>query len=166
MKLKAQPLTAQDFAPFGEIVTLPQHRQPTGSLEGLDFWADLVPLQNIGAPYGVGYATLDKRPFVQTCAERHMQTQELLHAIGGDMIVVVGPPDYPDEPNRLPPMESFRAFRVPAGDTVIMKPGVWHWAPFAAGGPMRLLVIYKANTGQTDVGYADFPPGKVLEIEP
>ena len=62
-------------------------------------------------------------------------------------------------------MESFRAFRVPAGDTVIMKPGVWHWAPFAAGGPMRLLVIYKANTGQTDVGYADFPPGKALELE-
>ena len=165
MKLKVQPLNAQVFAPFGEIVALPQQRKPSGSLEGLDFWADLVPLQDIGAPYGVGYATLDKRPFVQTCAERHMGTQELLHAIGGDMVVVVGAADHPDEPNRLPAMEGFRAFRVSAGDTVIMKPGVWHWAPFAATGAMRLLVIYKADTGQTDVGYADFPPGKTLELE-
>jgi ureidoglycolate lyase len=120
---------------------------------------------DVDGGYGIGYATQAKRPFVQTCAERHMQTPELLLPTGGDMIVAIGAPDHLQEPARLPGPARFAAFRVPEGNAIIMKPGVWHWAPFAVDATIRLLVIFKAGTSQNDVTVVDFPREGVLELE-
>ena len=164
MKLKAQPIGASAFALFGQVVSIPQ-AEPTASLEGMDFWAGVATLPDLGAAYGVGYATQAKRPFRQTSVERHLKTPELLMPVDGDMIVVVGPPDYLDEPQRLPAPERFVAFRVAEGQGVIFKPGVWHWAPFAVDATIRLLVIFAAGTPQSDAVVVAIPPDGVLEIE-
>jgi len=164
MKLKVQPLNAEAFAPFGQVISAPD-REPTARLEGMDYWAGVAELPDLGASYGVGYATQAVRPFAQTCAERHMRTPELLFAVGGDMVVAVGPPDHLDEPERLPPPEHFAAFRVPEGVGVIFGPGVWHWAPFAVERTIQLLVIYKAGTAEADGVVAEFAPEDVLNIE-
>jgi ureidoglycolate lyase len=164
MKLKVQPLSAQAFAPFGHIVTQPN--TPSGAGLGfLDFWPDLAPLPDTGGPYGVGYITVEPRPLVQSCAERHMHTAECLVPVGGDMLVVVGPPEHLDRPDMLPPPQDFAAFRVAEGEAVILHPGVWHWAPFAAEGPIRGFVIYKAGTSESDVVFREFAPEATLEIE-
>jgi ureidoglycolate lyase len=166
MKLKAQPLSAEAFAPFGQVVSLPT-TDPTASVEGgtLDYWADVVTIPDLGGPIGAGYATVVKRPFVQTCAERHMHTPEFLQPAKGDMIVVVGPPLYPENPEQLPPLELFAAFRVAEGQAVIVNPGVWHYAPFAIDNPISFTVLFKAGTSQDDVAFVDFSADGVLEIE-
>ena len=105
------------------------------------------------------------RPGVQKNAERHMNTPELLMPIGGDMIVVVGPPDYPKEPERLPEPSRFRAFRVTEGTAIVFKPGVWHWAPFAVRKTIRLLVIYVAGTSESDATVVDLDPEQYLEFD-
>ncbi len=165
MRIKAEPLTEEGFAEFGRVVSVPA-AEPSARLEGLEFWADITLFPPVDGPIGVGMARLTKHPFVQNCAERHMRTSEYLHALDGEMIVVVGPPEHPEQPRRLPDLARFRAFRVPAGDGVIMRPGVWHWAPFAVSGPTRMVVLFRAGTSGDDAAVVDFPAGSALEVEP
>ena len=166
MKVKLQPLSAEAFAPFGQIVSRPT-TEPDARVEGgaLHYWADVMVLPPFGGPVGVGYATVAPRPLVQTCAERHMHGPEMMQAAFGDMIVVVGPSLYPDEPDRLPPLEEFRAFRVAEGQAVAYYPGVWHYAPFAIDRPLCLTVLLKAGTIDDDAVFVDFSAYGALEIE-
>ena len=96
MKLEVQKITPENFADFGVLVA-PGDRKPTAELEGMSFWADLASLPDLSKEYGLGYATQAVRPNVQKNAERHMETPELLLSTGGDMVVVVGPADFPDD---------------------------------------------------------------------
>jgi ureidoglycolate hydrolase len=164
MKLKVQPLTGGAFELYGQVIAAPK-TEATAHLPGMDFWVGVAELPDLGAPYSVSYATQEKRAFIQRSAERHMQTPELLMPIGGDMIVVVGAPDYPEQPERLPSPERFAAFWVKEGQGVIFKPGVWHWAPFAVKEKIMLLVVYTAGTAQNDALVVDLPPEAVLEVE-
>lgn len=163
MKLKVKPLDAAAFAPFGSILARPA-ATPTAELgEGeLRYWADVVTLPDLGGPVGLGYATLAVRPFVQACAEQHVHSPEVLQPIAGDMIVVVGPATAAGD---LPPLDRFAAFRVAQDQAVVLKPGVWHYAPFAIDGPMAFTVLLRAGTNRDDAIFADFPAGGVLEIE-
>jgi ureidoglycolate lyase len=164
MKLDVKKITPENFADFGVLVA-PGDRKPTAELEGMTFWADLASLPDLGKEYGLGYATQAVRPNVQKNAERHMETPELLLSTGGDMVVVVGPPDFPEEPERLPAPERFRAFQVPEGVGVLVKPGVWHWAPFAVSGTVRLLVIFASGTSDSDAVVKDLEPEEYLEFD-
>jgi ureidoglycolate lyase len=163
MKLKAKTLDAAVFAPFGSVLARPTVA-PTAELgEGeLRYWADVVRLPDLGGAAGLGYATLAMRPLVQTCAEQHVHSPEVLQPIGGDMIVVVGPAT---PAGQLPPLDRFAAFRVPQDQAVVLKPGVWHYAPFAIDRPMAFTVLLKAGTNRDDAIFAEFPAGGVLEIE-
>jgi ureidoglycolate hydrolase len=163
MVLTAQELSASSFQPFGQVIAAPS-RTPTASPAGMEYWADVARLPELGRPYAIGYATQELRPFRQSCAERHMKTPELLFVAGGDMVVIVGPADHPSEPSRLPTLAAFAAFRVEEGSGVLFGPGVWHWAPFAVSRPIRLLVVYSAGTAESDAVVADFPGGGYLEV--
>jgi ureidoglycolate lyase len=166
MKLKVKPLTAETFTQFGQVVSRPSSA-PDASVEGgtLDYWADVVTAPDLGGPLGVGFATVIPRPFLQTCVERHMHGPEILQPAFGDMIVVVGPPLYPDEPDRLPPLEQFEAFRVAEGQAVVFNPGVWHYAPFAIDRPVCFTVFLRAGTLTDDAIFVDFSADDILEIE-
>jgi ureidoglycolate lyase len=165
MKVRVRPLDADTFAPFGLVVS-PPPGEPTAVVDGaLKYWADVVTVPHITEPIGVGYCTVAKRPFIQTCAERHMHTAELLQPMKGAMIVVVGPAVHPEQPRQLPPLDGFAAFRVEEGQAVVLNPGVWHYAPFAVNAPICLTVIFKAGTSQADAIVVDFPAGDILEIE-
>jgi ureidoglycolate hydrolase len=165
MLLSVKALSAEAFKPFGERIAAPKGK-PTASLPGMDYWADLARLPLLERPYGIGYATQDIRPFRQTGAERHMKTPELLLPVRGDMVVIVGPPDNPQEPSRLPPLSRFSAFLVKEGEGVLFAPGTWHWAPFALRRAIGIFVIYSTGTAESDATVVDFPKGEVLEFTP
>ena len=164
VKLKVREATPESFAPFGDLVA-PGDRESTVRLEGMEYWADLARIPSQGRDLGLGFATQAVRPPVQKTAERHMNTPELLLATGGEMIVVVGPPNHPEEPGRLPAASRFQAFRIPEGVAVVFRPGVWHYAPFAVSETIRLLVIYVAGTSESDATVVDFPPDQHLELD-
>jgi ureidoglycolate lyase len=164
MKLKVQQLSAEAFGPYGAVIAAPE-AEPTARPEGMEYWAGVSTLPDLGVAYSVGYATQAVRPFIQRMAERHMKTPELLMPVGGGVVVVVGPADYPDEPLRLPAAARFGAFRVAEGHGVIFRPGVWHWAPFAIDRPIALLVIYAARTAEDDAVVVELRQDAVLELE-
>ncbi len=81
---------------------------------------------------------------------------------GGDCLVYVGPPEHPDEPTRLPPLESFRVFRLQAGQGVLINQAVWHGAPLALDKPLNVVVALLHNTGRQDGHVVRFEDQPVL----
>jgi ureidoglycolate lyase len=155
MQIQAEALTGSAFAPFGEIIQRPS-QDPTAVGPGWQWWGETVSLPGDGRPFGIGFLQLQPVAPRFDWAERHMRSHELLVPIGGDCLVYVGPPDYPDQPDRLPALEQFRVFRVQEGQSVLLHPGVWHGAPLAVDAPMNVVVLLLEQTGNIDTSVVRF----------
>lgn len=163
MKLKIENLTVEAFAPFGEVITQPERGQDAQG-PGWTWWGENHVLAGSDRQYGIGYLDLQPAELSFNWAERHMHSDELLVPMGADCLVYVGPPDYPDEPDRLPQLERFRVFRLRQGQGVLLGKGVWHGAPMALDQPLNVTVLLLKGTGKNDghvVRFEDTP----VEIE-
>ncbi len=150
MKLPIQALTAETFAPFGDVIRQPA-RANDASGAGWQWWGELVQMAGGRRPYAIGYLDLKPAPLTFDWAERHMESDELLVPLGADCLVYVGPPAYPDQPDRMPALDQFAVFKVPKGQAVLLKKGTWHGAPLAADTPTNVLVVLLHNTAQQDL---------------
>jgi ureidoglycolate lyase len=155
MQLRIQELTPDAFAPFGEVIGQPA-RAADASGPGWRWWGETALLAADRRPYGVGYLDLQPADLRFDWAERHMRSAEMLISAGGDCLVYVGPPEFPEEPGRLPPLERFQVFRVPQGQGVLLHPGVWHGAPLALDRPLNLVVLLLQGTGASDTSVVRF----------
>ena len=163
MKLKLEELSAEGFIPFGQVVEQP-HRPADAEGAGWTWWGENLLLAGTGENYAIGYLDLEPAPLCFDWAERHLDSDELVIPLGGDCVVYVAPPDYLDEPGRLPSWDRFQAFRVPSGKAVLLGKGVWHGAPLALGHPAKALVLLLHSTGQRDAHVVHFAEQPV-EIE-
>jgi ureidoglycolate lyase len=157
-----EPLSAEAFAPYGRVIERPQ-REHDAEGPGWRWWAETALIAGDGRPVGVGYldlAPVDRR---FDWAERHMRTQEAVLPTSSDVLLYVGPPDYPDEPGRLAPLDRFRVFRIPAGSGVVMDRAVWHGAPFTVDEAAAAIVLILEGTGRTDVALVRFEPVEIAE---
>jgi len=157
MELAAEPLTADAFAPYGRVISRPE-RPNDASGPGWTWWAETALLSGDGRAMGVGYLDLEPGTRSFDWAERHLRTQEAVLAMSTDILLYVGPPEHREEPLRLPPVETFRVFRVPEGGGVVMDRAVWHGAPFAVERPGTAVVLILEGTGRTDVAKVSFDP--------
>jgi len=163
MKLKIEDLAVESFTPFGEVITQPAREHDAKGLGWL-WWGENLTLTGGDRKYAIGYLDLVPAELTFDWAERHMHSDELLIPMGGECLVYVGPPDYPDEPDRLPPLERFRVFRLREGQGVLLGKGVWHGAPMALDEPINVTVLLLKDTGKIDghvVRFEDTP----VEIE-
>jgi ureidoglycolate hydrolase len=154
--LPVRELTDEAFAPFGTVVrTPPRSQDATGP--GWRWWAETVVLEDDGRRWSVGYLDLEPAPPARfDWAERHLRTQEAIVPVSGECLVYVAPPDHPEEPERLPPFDDFKVFRVPAGSGVVMHRAVWHGAPIAEGEPAKAIVLLLEGTGRDDITVVRF----------
>jgi ureidoglycolate lyase len=151
MKLKIEDLTVESFTPFGEVITQPARAQDAAG-PGWTWWGENHVMTGGERNYAIGYLDLQPAELSFDWAERHMHSDELLIPMGGDCLVYVGPPDHPGEPDRLPPLEHFRVFRLRQGQGVLLGKGVWHGAPMAVDKPLNVTVLLLKDTGKVD-GY-------------
>jgi ureidoglycolate lyase len=151
MKLQIQNLSQEAFAPYGEVIELPD-RPADASGPAWQWWGNLMTMTEGERPYAVGYLTAAPAEMQFDWAERHMQTDELIAPLTGDCLVYVAPPDHPDEPDRLPGQDRFSVFRVRSGQAVLLRRGVWHGAPMAETGLVRVLIVLQQDAGSRD-GY-------------
>jgi ureidoglycolate hydrolase len=93
-----------------------------------------------------------------------MKTGKFYLPISGDMILVLGPAEYPGEPGRLPDPSCFKAFRVCEDESVILKPGVWHWVPFPVSDPITMYVVFANMIGEEDNVIVEFSGGVTLNF--
>ena len=63
------------------------------------------------------------------------------------------------------PLDRFRAFRVPKGTMVCLRPGVWHHAPFAVGGgPANVLIALPERTYANDCTVVELAEDEQIRI--
>ncbi len=155
MEVPIKELTAAGFAAYGRVIERPA-APPDAAGPGWQWWGETTLLPDADRPYGVGYLQLRPAALSFDWAERHMRSAEVIVPLGGDCLVYVGPPDHPDQPARLPPLDRFDVFRVRSGQAVVLAAGVWHGAPLAIDRPLAALVLLRQGTGTADVHLARF----------
>jgi hypothetical protein len=121
--------------------------------EGAEFSFEIVsPELGLAAPLCAGRLECSPRRMRLTRLERHLRTPEILSAVEGDSIVCVAPPQEPVS-GRL---EGLRAVLVRKGEAFVLATGAWHWIPFPLGDdPTRFMVIFRAGTGDDDLGFCE-----------
>lgn len=155
MQLSIQDLTEHVFAPFGKIIEQPNRAQDAQG-PGWKWWSENALMESADRPYQIGYLDLTPAELKFDWAERHMRSAELIIPTGGDCLVYVAPPDYPEEPERLPLFERFQVFRVRQGQAVLLDKGVWHGAPLAIDKPLNAIVLLLSRTGEVDLSLVRF----------
>ena len=118
LRIRAEPLTAESFRPFGLVMEAPKDGNRTGPLPVI---ADPRPAAKVTATLIDLLAQKSPRQIRQV--ERHLNSaQFFLHLSGGPLSLVV----FPATGNGLPDIGAARAFVAAPGQAFGYHPGTWH----------------------------------------
>lgn len=128
-EIKVSELTLEEFKPFGSFARMINPTARGNGVGGMAFYADLEILE-LGDTHVAAFSTTrvtnQMKPVI-VALERHSHCGEGILSLDGDMLVYFAPAgaEYPKA------LEELKAFRVPAGVMLTIRPGVWHCMPFA-----------------------------------
>jgi len=147
MAIKAQGLTAEAFAPFGQVLT-EYSGAPLANDDVITYWGG-VGSAAFDGPASAGVLLGHSRRMVTSKLERHLNTPEVLVALEGDAIVCVGEPGEP---------KCLSAFIIRQGEAVALNKGAWHWTPFPTDElDCRFLVLFQKDTESNDLEIRELP---------
>lgn len=158
MKIKAQKLSQEAFAPYGSFTDF---LHPTGHSLGA-FYPDRLLFPVSGAmPVGFSPLSVDRpERYLVTAAEYHNSTAECILPLDADVVIHVAPP------SKGPVPELTKAFLVPRGTMVRLDVGVWHLCPLPVDQPhVTLLIALPQRIYQNDCIVMEYPPEQAIEIE-
>jgi ureidoglycolate lyase len=160
-RLRAEPVTAEGFAPFGEVPV--EDGDPDDPVRLTFTRADphfnfIVHTYDEIEHTPAGIAVCDH-------LNRHDTATQTLCPLTGDAVLVVAPPavDFSDPAH----LDAVRAFVLRPHDAVNLALGTWHWGPFpAAPGGVRIANV-QGRGYPTDNAVADLAAtlGTVVEVE-
>ena len=162
--LKIQPLTREAFARYGAFADL---IDPKGDITGtpgsiIEFYRDLATVTAPGEVMGVSVTKVKRRPLVAVKAEYHDLCCEAIVPLNDDVVIHIAPA----MPHGVVPYDRFEAFRVPKGTLVVLRPGVWHHAPFAlTQESVSVLVLLPERTYAKDCAVELFPEEQHMTLE-
>lgn len=141
--MTVQPLTAEAFAPFGQVMT----STPDGKLFGPDD-AQLDIGRGIPRFYIMG---LKARPMGFRYITRHIRVTQCLASCGNKpWVIAVAPPNDPDNPDAKPDPAQIKAFHVPGTLGIKLDRSTWHVGPFFNGPAADFFNLELSDTNQTD----------------
>lgn len=161
--LPIETLSLHTFRDFGQYTDLFGSDYAKIGAPPIEFFRDQS-LQTLGEDTAVSYSTCRcaPRPRVIDTTEHHSRTCEMLLPLDQDVLMHFGPATPAGE---APPLDRFRVFRVPRGTLVVIRPGVWHHAPFATEDrPANILVALPERTYANDCVVVTLPPADQLRI--
>lgn len=145
--VQVEALTAEGFAPFGRILGAPlaaAHPERAFAGSTSDFWHALDFDPGPGGTTEVLWVNYRDDSRLVRRLEAHWLTEQAIIPLGaGEIIHVVCPARGDDD--RLPDLGRLRAFRVPSGWGICMRPACWH-ASFVSGAPATCLMLTRAST--------------------
>jgi ureidoglycolate lyase len=138
--LEAVPLTAEAFAPFGDVIETAAHTARVinaGTSQRFDDLASVDVLESGGRPLiSIFKATPRPLPFEVKGLERHPLSSQAFYPLDGlPYLVVVA------EPGDLPRASRIHAFRASGNQGVSYRRNTWHHALLALGRTCHFLVI-------------------------
>ena len=159
-QLKAEKLTPEAFAPFGEFFSF---SEPTGySLNGElhSFYPDRI-VSNVVGNMGMSPIRVKKpERYTVTQQEYHTTTAEVIFPFNDDMLLHVAPRSAGTVAN-----EYAKAFIVPKNTMVKLHAGVWHLAPLPVNEQeLQAIIILPECTYANDCTVVDLTEEQQFEI--
>jgi ureidoglycolate lyase len=142
-KVYVSNLNEDNFKEFGIMINIPE-AEATIATDFFNYY-DGIAKCDTGGSCSFSMITIKNRPPFLDHLERHDRTPEVMIALEGDVIFVVAGIDSSAD---IPAHEKVEAFTLKQGEGVILKPGVWHWAPFCKDKNAKMLFMYKEGTIQ------------------
>ena len=152
------------FQPYGTFCQMADHPDILAMApRPVVFRPDMIQMQladSTTASFSI--CRVEPRDLMITGGEYHDHAAEGILPLDSDILIHVGPPTSP----RLGiPADRFEVFRVPVGTMVVLKPGVWHGAPFAAADtPANVLVVLPVRTYAVDSVSVRLDPDQHIPI--
>ena len=169
IELAIQQADGHNFAGYGSVVPYPSFDrtepayEPTSTGDGFSWYGRLL-RERFDDDLSFGMVVSEaSRSFEQRVFERHQRTVELLVPLDGDVVLILGQtgaiarPFYAEHRDgTIDPLleHGFGAFRVAAGQAVVLGRGIWHSAPLAVQ-RTRTLTCYREGTERDDVDAVD-----------
>lgn len=158
--IKAEPITNESFAPFGQfyIMDKPEGYALCGEIH--KFYPDRL---NADSSHRVGYSPIVvKKPekMIITQQEYHTTTWEMILPMDDDMILHVAPASA-----GTPVTDLAKAFIVPKHTLVKMNTAIWHLAPLPANNDqLTAMIILPECTYANDCTVVDLNAEQQFEI--
>jgi ureidoglycolate lyase len=148
--ITVRELELEAFQPYGTFCQMADNpRIMAMAPRPVIFRPDMIQMQ-LGDSTTASFSIcrVEPREFVITGGEYHDRAMEGILPLDGDILIHVAPPTHP----RVGiPVDSFEVYRVPMGTMVVLRPGAWHGAPYAAGdSPVNVLVVLPVRTYAMD----------------
>ena len=162
-RIPARPLTENAFRVYGSCADLMRPENSVSNGQAKKFFRELCIL-GLGRETNAAFSTLKVRkvPPIVEATEFHAACGEGLFVVDGDVVMHVGPPTA----NRTPPLDDFEAFVVPAGTFVSLRPGVWHYEPFAlTNDVVCVIIVLPERTYANDTCFVELSSEDRIEIE-
>ena len=159
-----EELSVEIFLPFGFFARLTDPESEYLGTAPVSFFRDMLQL-NIGTSTTPSFSIckVEKRPLEITMYEYHSMTGEGILPLDNDIAIHVVPATR--SANHLP-VDKTRVFRVPKGTMVILRPGVWHHAPFTLNAePAHVLIVLPERTYANDCVVKKVDEGDTVVIE-
>jgi ureidoglycolate lyase len=157
-EVKVKELTVEAFKPYGSYANMVK---PTGPKMG-GFHPDMA-VMTLGQANEAAFSVTQvlKKENIIDAMECHNRTGEGILPLDGDVLVHVAPASRTDKV----PMDQVEVFRVPKGTLLILRPGVWHCAPFAEKADVvNVLVVLPERTYANDIYFYMVPKDDQIRI--
>jgi ureidoglycolate lyase len=143
--IRALPLTAEAFAPFGEVIEArgePSFQINQGMCDRFHDLARVAVVDSEGAPgISIGLGRPYALPLVLNLVERHPLGSQAFIPLDGDPFLVVVAPDEAGVPGR--PL----AFLTRPGQGVNYHAGTWHGVLTPLARPQAFLIVDRVGPG-------------------
>jgi len=145
LRIRAEPLTEEAFAPFGRVIQRPR-TEPHQASATYVYWDKIMPLDLSGSPAELGFLEALHRPFVASRLERHRKATQTFIPFSTAASVLVVAPGNPDDDDDVPRPEAVRAFLLDGTAGYHLFRGVWHLSPFPIGPVARFVMVVRRDT--------------------
>lgn len=153
--IQAEKLTHDAFHTFGDFANMLPEQIPDVNMDQV--------LLDMGRPYENCAFSLIRAQVSENntaiMAEYHSWTGQAFLPLDGDVLMYVARPTTGDCP-----IEKMRAFFVPKGTLVVVKPGVWHFTPLAVDHPVNVMLALPQRTWANDVTFYGFKDEEKFQI--
>lgn len=147
--VKCRELTAEAFLPYGSYANLIDPASEKIGSPPVEFFRDMVQ-QNLGTATSASFSTcrVEKRDLIIDIAEYHSHCAEGILPLDNDVLIHVAPATVADG---CVPVDKMVVFRIPKGTMAVIRPGVWHHAPFSVNNcAANVLIVLPERTYAND----------------
>ena len=138
--VSVEELSVEGFLPFGYYSNMIDPQAVKIGAAPVEFFRDMLQL-NLGSATIASFSTcrVERRASVIDVTECHSRTGEGILPLDNDILIHVAQATPPDSDL---PLDEIRVFRVPRGTMIVLRPGVWHHAPFTVNDdPANVLIV-------------------------